>query len=79
MSVKNLNDGLNRLNNWAFQWKVSFNPGPNKQAQESLSCKIQKSAQPSLIFNDKILTQLITQNHLGMFLDFQDIPQGHIH
>ena len=34
LSAKNLNDDLNRINNWAFQWKMSFNPDPNKQAQE---------------------------------------------
>ena len=36
LSVKNLNDDLNRINNWAFQWEMSFNPDPNKQAQEIL-------------------------------------------
>ena len=29
-----LNDDLLKLNNWAYQWKMSFNPDPNKQAQE---------------------------------------------
>ena len=72
MSANNLNDDLNRINNWAFQWKMSFNPDPSKQAQEVLfSCKIQKSSQPSLIFNNNIVTQSLTQEHLGMFLDTQ--------
>ena len=77
MSAKNLNDDLNRINNCAFQGKMSFNPDPNKQAQEVLfSRKIQKSSQPSLIFNNNIVTQSLTQKHLGMFsdtkLDFQE-------
>ena len=25
---------LSRIKQWAFQWKMSFNPDPNKQAQE---------------------------------------------
>ena len=29
-----LNNDLLKLNNWAYQWKMSFNPDPNKQAQE---------------------------------------------
>ena len=59
LSAKNLNDDLNKINNWAFQWKMSFNLDPNKQAQEvPFSCKVQKSSQPSLIFNNNILTQL---------------------
>ena len=38
------------INNRA--WKTSFNPDPYKQTQEVIfSCKIQKSAQPPLIFN----------------------------
>ena len=31
-----LNSDLSRINQWAFQWKMSFNPDPNKQAQEVL-------------------------------------------
>ena len=30
----NLNDDLEKINNSAFQWKMSFNPDINKQAQE---------------------------------------------
>ena len=64
-SAKNLHNGLNRINNWAFQWKMSFNPDPNKQAQEVIfSRKIKKSAQPPLIFGNSIVIQLITQKHL---------------
>ena len=29
-----LNDDLVKTNNWAYQWKMSFNPDPNKQVQE---------------------------------------------
>ena len=25
---------LQAISNWAFQWKMQFNPNPNKQAQE---------------------------------------------
>ena len=43
LSAKNLNDDLNRVNNWGFQWKIRFNPDPNKQVQEVIfSRKIQK-------------------------------------
>ena len=34
LSAKNLNDDLNRINYWAFQWKMSFNPDLNKQAKK---------------------------------------------
>ena len=29
-----LNYDLNRVREWAFQWKMSFNPEPSKEAQE---------------------------------------------
>ena len=49
---------------------MSFNSDPNKQTQEVLfSRKIQKSSQPSQIFNNNIVTHSLTQKYLGMFLD----------
>ena len=35
-SAEELNDDLKKVNEWAFQWKMSFNPDPSKQAQEVL-------------------------------------------
>ena len=34
LSAKNLNDDLKKINKWTFQWKMSFNLDPNKQAHE---------------------------------------------
>ena len=77
MSAKNLNDDLNRIHNWAFQWKTSFNPDLNNQAQEVIfSRKIQKLSQPSLIFN--IVTRSLTQKHLEIFLDSKLDFQEHL-
>ena len=79
LSVKNLNDDSNRINNWYFQWKMNFNPDPNKQTQEVIfSRKIQKSSQPLLILNNDIVTQSITQKHLGIFLDTKLDFQEHL-
>ena len=79
LSGKKLNDDLNRINNWAFEWKLSFNPDPNKQTQEVLSSrKILKSSQPLLILTNNIVTQSLTQKNLGMFLDTNLDFQGHL-
>ena len=68
LSAKNLNDDLNRINNWAFQWKMSFNADPNKQAQEVIfSRKIQKSSQSSLIFNNNIVTVTYSEIFRNVF------------
>ena len=32
-SANILNNNLLKINNWAYQWKISFNPDPSKQAQ----------------------------------------------
>ena len=49
---------------------MGFNPDPNKQAQEVFFCRhSQKSSQPSLILNNNIVIQSLTQKHLGMLLD----------
>ena len=31
LSVNALNNDLLKINNWAYQWKMSFNPDPSKQ------------------------------------------------
>ena len=61
---------LSKINNWAFQWKMSFNPDPSKQAQEVIfSRKIQKTCHPSIYFNNKLVKQVPSQKHLGLILD----------
>ena len=34
ISASDLNEDLEKIGNWAFKWKISFNPDPNQQAQE---------------------------------------------
>ena len=34
ISAKELNSDLENISKWAFQWKMQFNPDPNKQANE---------------------------------------------
>ena len=51
LSATNLNSDLGRIKAWASQWKVTFNPDPNKQVQEvSFSRKIKKTLHPPLNF-----------------------------
>ena len=51
-TANDLNSDLMKISNWAFQWKMRFNPEPNKQAQEVVfSRKINKIDHPLLYFN----------------------------
>ena len=55
-SKSELNKDLQAVNNLVFQWKMQFNPDPNKQAQEVyFSKKINNVNSHPLSFNNKKL------------------------
>ena len=59
-SARELNDDLKKINKWAFQWKMSFNPDPSKQAQEVIfSRKIKKLPHSTVIMYYKPLLKSI--------------------
>ena len=69
-SALELNSDLAKVNRWAFQWKISFNPDPKKQAQEViLSRKSKAISHPPLVFNSNNVIQTTFQKHLGIILD----------
>ena len=69
-SASVLNKDLKTINEWALQWKLSFNPDPNKQAQEVIFTRKSKNMRhPPLIFNKSNVFQSTTQKHLGLILD----------
>ena len=47
-SAKELNDDLKKVNDWAFQWKMSFNPDPSKQHPEVIFSR--KSKRSTILF-----------------------------
>ena len=78
-SSSDFNSDLSKINNWVFQWKMSFNPDPSKQALGViLSRKIQKTCHPSIYFNNKSVKPILSQKHLGLILDNKLIFQEHI-
>ena len=38
--VTELNTDLEKISQWAYQWKMQFNPDPNKQANEVIAYRI---------------------------------------
>ena len=69
-TANDLNSDLMKISNWAFQWKMRFNPDPKKQAQEVIfSRKINKIDHPPLYFNQNLVKSSSTHKHLGMILD----------
>ena len=70
LSATNLNNDLSRINAWANQWEMTFNPDPNKQVQEVVfSLKTKKTSHLPLNFNNNTVRQAQFQKHLGVYLD----------
>ena len=69
-TAKELNNDLVKISRWAYQWKMSFNPDPSKQAQEVIfSRKTKKEYHPPLAFNNNNVSKTNSQKHLGVVLD----------
>ena len=59
-----------KINNWEYQWKMSFNLDPNKQAQEVIfSRKTEKKNHPPLTFSQSTESKTTFQKYLGLILD----------
>ena len=70
ISANELNKDLQKVSEWAYKWKISFNPDLDKQAQEVVfSRKLTKSSHPKKIFNNAPVVCASWQKHIGMFLD----------
>ena len=60
------------LNNsdWAYQWKMSFNPDLSRQAQEVIfSRKAYRVDHPAITINNFPVARTPCQKHLGLYLD----------
>ena len=76
---KELNNDLVKISNWAYQWKMSFNPDPSKQAQEVIfSRKTNKDYHPPLAFNNNNVQETDSQKHLGIVLDNRLSFENHL-
>ena len=70
LSANTLNNDPIKINNWAYQWMMSFNPDPSTEAQEVIfSKKIKKPSHPLLLFNNNQVMQTQYQKHFGLFLE----------
>ena len=75
-SANEINDDLKKIEAWADQSKMSFNPDPLNQAQEFIfSRKRNKPDHPDIIFNGNPVKKCSSQKHLGMFLDKLDFDE----
>ena len=69
-SARELNHDLEVINDWAKQWKMSFNPDPTKPAEEILfSHKRKPRTHPPLFFNGVEVKRVTEHKHLGLIFD----------
>ena len=69
-TADSLNNDLQKISEWAYQWKMSFNPDSTKQAQEVIfSRKLKKPFHPSIKFDNVPVQNASSQKHLGLILD----------
>ena len=70
---------LKKVNDLAFQWKISFNPDPSKQDQEVIfSRKSKRSTHPPLVFNNNNVFQTYSQKYPGVIVDFKLTFKEHL-
>ena len=61
-----MNHDLALISQWAHEWRMSFNPDPQKQAIELLfTKKIQQADHPVMLFNDIPVKKVDEHKHLG--------------
>ena len=78
-SAKALNDDLKKVNDWAFQWEMSFNLDLSKQAQEVIfSRKSKRPTHPPFVFNNNNVSQTFSQKRLGFILNFKLTFEEHL-
>ena len=74
-----LNDDLVKISGWAYQWKMSFNSDPSKQAQEAIfSRKTKKDFHPPLAFNNNNVLETDLQKPLGIVLNSRLSFEDHL-
>ena len=70
VSAGELNHDLGLISQWAYQWKMSFNPDPTKQAEEIIfSHKRRSQDHPPIYFNNIEVKRVSNHKHLGLVLD----------
>ena len=68
-SAKYLNLDLSVISQWAYQWKMLFNPDPKKPAHEVIfSRKKNEETHPSVFYNNVEVSRTDSQKHLVTFL-----------
>ena len=64
-----LNQDFYTITDFSFQWKINFNPDPNKKAAGVVLSHKDKRWHPPLYFNGSAVVSLPREKHRGLVLD----------
>ena len=74
-----MNYDLRTIQEWAYKWRISFNPDPMKQAVDVVfSKKRTTSSHPPIFFNDTQVVRVDEHKHLDIILDSKLSFSSHI-
>ena len=74
-----MNCDLELIRQWAHDWRMSFNPDPQKQAVEIIfSRKKNEVDHPEILFNNIPVMKVDEHKHLGIILDSKLSFSAHI-
>ena len=77
-AANDMNHDLELIRQWAHDWRMSFNPDPQKQAVELIfSRKKIKADHPELYFNNSPVMKVDEHKHLGIIV--QEISEKIVH
>ena len=70
LSADELNHDLELISKWAYQWKMCFNPDPDKPAEEIIFSHKQSVVEhPPIFFNGAPVKRVVDHKHLGLVFD----------
>ena len=78
-AAEDMNHDLELIGMWAHDWRMSFNPDPQKQAVELLLSKKKNEVDhPVILFNNIPVKKVEEHKHLGIILDSKLSFSAHI-
>ena len=78
-AANDVSHDLDLISQWAYAWRMSFNPDPQKQAVElTFSRKRTEIDHPAIFFNNIPVKKVSEHKHLGIILDSKLSFSAHI-
>ena len=78
-AANDMNHDLDLISQWAYAWRTSFNPDPQKRAVElTFSRKKIEIDHPTILFNNIPVKKVSEYKHLGIILDSKLSFSAHI-